>query len=363
MSTDYEIEITDRREFLKRSAALAVVMAPMPVSYKLLAEDSKKRHQTNGKGKSNRQIWINPNIVNAKGEEFVRERIEELFESAHWETVKNNIDVFEFATREIDPLFVPSETLAKAVNTLKEANISIAVTKAGMWDQPVEEQSKGLISLLTRIEELGGKVEYFTISNAFRHTLTTGRPNNKTQYTVEQAVSALVDFTRAVRKGFPSVKIGYVGAAGWYTVREYPSHYPGKTCGDLPEILGHFITKLEQVGERLEYFHADYPYDNANTDKLDGWGKLKALENVVETYGMRFGVLFNTSSGRKTSQMTDELFFRETVEYVKKYEMVAGDSHDIIIDSWYRCPIKLVPENKPYSFTYLVKEVLKSVAL
>lgn len=310
--------------------------------------------------KSVREIWIGPNTQDS-GRAWA---LYEMFEpDARWQAVRGRIDVFQFPILTLH--YVPLDRLRQAVDLLQRDDISIAVECGGLRDHGDigeagercgEATAEATLRAVTKITEAGGRLEYLALGAPFRHTLATGRPN-RCQFTLGEATRELMDFIREVRKVYPDVKMGLIEAVSWYTVGEHPSHVgPEMTTGDLPELLTHVTESLEAVGERLAFYRADYPYDYADTEALDGWGKLKALEDFVRGLGLRFQLIYNSASGGRSS---DRDFFRDTVEYFVKYAAVGGAPDDIVIQSWYpQHPQKLVPEDEPFSLTYVVKTIL-----
>jgi len=302
-----------------------------------------------------RLVWFAPNMAGDTSDFVPPEDARKLFESnAPWPTAKAGIQVFKFYIGVVGGR--RNLPIVQAVQALKAANIAIAVEAGGLRDWECSGANMAQIELrtLSAIVQAAGQLSYLALDSPFGHTLASAIPN-PCQYTVDQAAAQLLMYIKGIRQRYPNVKIGLIEPVPWYTVGDFPS-YPGAKYGDLPQLLDTVLSVLRQGGETLNFFHADSPYDfNEGIPDRQGWAKLKALQDFVRSRGMRFGLIFNSDRAGRTS---DELFFRETLLAKAKFTHAGGDPDDIILQSWYWYPRQWLPENQPYSYTYLVREFL-----
>jgi len=184
--------------------------------------------------------------------------------------------------------------------------------------------------------------------------MASGSPN-PCGYTTEEAAEQLLLYMKTIHRRFPEVKIGLIEPVSWYTVGNFPNH-AGEYYGDLPLLLDTILPILAEGGESLEFFHADSPFDY--TEELyggQGWAKLKALQDFVQSKKMRFGLIFNSD---RAGRISDELFFHETLLSKAKFAHAGGDPDDLILQSWYSHPREWLPEDEPYTYTYLLNKFL-----
>jgi hypothetical protein len=310
---------------------------------------------------SGRLVWFVPNMggVTSDGRAFLPpEDARKLFEpGAPWPTAEAAIQVFEFYVGNVAGIY--DLPIAQAVQALKEANIAIAVEVGGQrewWSCKGERMAQVELEQLAPIRRAGGQIRYLALDSFFGQTLASG-PSPCRYTTVEQAAAQLLIYIKAIRKEYPDVKIGLIEPVPWYSVGSFPTQPGGENLGDLPQVLDKALAVLKQGGETIDFFHADSPYDvTERLPGVQGWAKLKALQDFVRSRGMRFGLIYNSDRAGQTS---DELFFRETLLAKAKFAQAGGDPDDIILQSWYWYPRQWLPEDQPYSYTYLVREFLK----
>lgn len=302
-----------------------------------------------------RLIWFAPNMDGGSADFVPPQDARKLFEQgAPWPTAKAGIQVFKFYIGVVGGLH--NLPVSQAVQALKAANIAIAVEAGGLRDWECSGANMAQIELrtLSAIVQAGGQLSYLALDSPFGHTLASAIPN-PCQYTVDQAAAQLLMYIKGIRQRYPNVKIGLIEPVPWYTVGDFPN-YPGAKYGDLPQLLDTVLSVLRQGGEALDFFHADSPYDyDEGIPGGQGWTKLKALQDFVRSRGMRFGLIYNSDRAGKTS---DELFFRETLAAKAKLAQAGGDPDDLILQSWYWYPRQWLPEDQPYTYTYLVKKFL-----
>jgi hypothetical protein len=290
-----------------------------------------------------RRIWIAPHLG-----------VDRIFApGAKWERAKTKVDVFKFY---VDPVRdYPPEMLARAVATLRAAGIAIAVEAGGLRGFQCDGRKMANLELrkLEALFRAGGRLDFLVLDAPFGYSLATGSRGN-CGYTPERAVRELVAYVETVRARLPEVRIGIIEPVPWYEVEEYGTSLPNVRWGDLLEILALLLDALEERGERLDFFHADSPYSyNERLRDREGWEKLRTVQEFVQARGVRFGLIYNTAMGGGSS---DRQFFVETMRGLARFEQAGGEPDDFVVQTWYRHPEEVLPENKTYTFFYLVNK-------
>ncbi len=313
---------------------------------------------------SGRLVWFAPNM-DAGGPDtwpsgVLRfsppEDARKLFEpGAPWPSGRAGIQVFKFYIDVLGGLY--NLPVSQAIQALKDANIAIAVEAGGLrdWECSGARMAQIELAKMAPITRAGAQLSYLHLDSPFAHTLASDS-SNPCQYTIEQAASQLLVYIKAVKQQYPNVKIGLSEPVPHYTVGEFRTQ-GGLVYGDLLQLLDTVQAILKQGGEALDFFHADgaaYDWVEALPGR-QGWAKLKALQDFVRSRGMRFGILYNSARAGRTS---DELFFHETLALKAKFAQIAGDPDDLVVQSWSWYPRQWLPEDQPYTYTYLLKKFL-----
>lgn len=281
-------------------------------------------------------IWIGPNGSSG------------LYGSAaNWGEGQSRVHVLKIY---VDRIATPAQQTPQVVATAQSAQILLAVEVGGLrgW------QCSG--AMMAQIEQdkirpllsAGGTVSYLAMDSPFGYSIATGASGN-CGFSIREAAESLAIYMRAMRQAYPGVKIGLIEPVPWYRVGIHPNH-PGNDFGDLPRLLDTAVTVLLQQGERLDFVHADSPYDY-NQAHPAGWQKLRVWQDSVRSRGIRFGVIYNSDVGGSTS---DQLFHQSSLAGLDAFLSAGGAPDDFIVQSWYPHPIAMVPESTPWTFTYLV---------
>ena len=248
----------------------------------------------------------------------------------------------------IDDIYSAStQSLQQVISTLNAAHIAVAVELGGLrdWDCSGADLARIELNGLNKLVAAGGAISFLAMDSPFGHTLSTSIPGN-CGYSPQQVSDELVVYLRVVHQAMPWVSIGLIEPVPWYSVGALPPN-SGNNYGDLPQILDVFLTTLAQQRERLDFFHADSPYDYDQANP-DGWNKLLALQQVVRGHGLRFGLIYNSDAGGRAG---DQEFHDQTLAALQAFKNVGGNPDDFIVQSWYPYPATMVPEDQPYSFT------------
>ncbi len=127
--------------------------------------------------------------------------------------------------------------------------------------------------------------------------------------------------------------------------------------GDYAEILDKAVTVTKGSGIPLKGITVDNPFDYAigshrsnqpdATAHVDWLARVRQLEDDVKARGLRFGLIFNSQRGGDKETGSDELYEKETLEFLDLYSKSGGRPDNVIVQSWYHYPIRVVPESTP----------------
>lgn len=304
-------------------------------------------------------VWFCPNFDGAAPNYVPPEDSGDIFLSNSLpELAQEGLDVFKFY---IGNLYDDSFPLNEAVKTLNQSKIAIAIEAGGLrdWDCSGRNLALEEMQAFRRIKEAGGTVEYIALDSPFAHTLKNGMPN-ACNFTLEEASYQLAAYIRTVRSYFPDVKIGIIEPVPWYTVQEFQNNND-VNYGDLIELLDTSLTILDKRGQEITFFHADSPYEyNLYLSRGQGWSKMRKLQEIAQSRGLRFGLIFNSERG---GGISDQRFFEETLLSWQNHVNTGQIPDDIILQSWYWYPREWLPMDKPYTYTNLLLTILQSELL
>jgi Big-like domain-containing protein len=285
-------------------------------------------------------IWIGPNVA---ARLFVP--------GASWPGVQGRTHVLKLY---IDDLVTDSSSLAYIAATLNQAHIAVAVESGGLRSGDCSGASVGRVDsdFIQRLARAGGAISFIALDEPFANSIASGVEPN-CGYTVAEAAAELATEIHAMRAAFPGVEIGLIEPVPWYSVGLYPAN-SGTGFGDLPQLLDTFLSILDQAHERIDFFHADSPYDY-NQALPNGWQKLVALEQVVRGHGLRFGLIYNSEAGGMSG---DQPFHDQTLAALVAYQSAGGNPDDLILQSWYPYPSAMVSEDQANTFTNTAKDMI-----
>jgi len=270
---------------------------------------------------------------------------------AQWTTVQARTHVLKLYLRDIAP---DTSSLVPIATTLNQAHIAVAIESGGLRAGNCSGAQVGAVDRdhINKFVLAGGAISFIALDEPFANSIASGAVPN-CGYTVAQAATELVTEIHIMREAFPGVEIGLIEPVPSYSVGVYPSN-SGTGYGDLPQLLDTFLSTLDQAHERIDFFHADAPYDYDQA-LPSGWQKLVALEQVVRAHGLRFGLIYNSEAG---GQAGDQPFHDQTLAAVVAYQAPGGNPDDLIVQSWYSHPSAMVAEDQPNTFTNTGKDVI-----
>jgi len=138
--------------------------------------------------------------------------------------------------------------------------------------------------------------------------------------------------------------------------------------GDYDEVVNIVLRKVNAAGLNFAGITVDNPYEyligehKSSTLKdpsnINWLKRVRMYEKFCDVRRLPFNLIINSETGGGTS---DKEFYKRTLKMLETYINSGGNPSRYIVQSWYPFPEKTVPENKPYTMTYLVKAVLKKL--
>jgi hypothetical protein len=290
--------------------------------------------------RNGQHIWIGPNVAAGL---FVP--------GASWPSVQARTQVLKLYISDLD---TDPSSLASMAATLNQAHIAVAIESGGLRGGDCSGASVGHVDsdFIQRLVHAGGAISFIALDEPFANSLASGVEPN-CGYTVAQAAAELATEIHIMRSAFPGVEIGLIEPVPLYSVGSYPSNSV-TAFGDLLQLLDTFLSVLAQAHERIDFFHADAPYDYDQA-LPNGWQKVVALEHAVRDHGIRFGLIYNSEAGGTAG---DEPFHDQTLAALLAYQAAGGRPDDLLLQSWYPYPSAMVPEDQANTFTNTAKDVI-----
>ncbi|MES2125996.1 MAG: DUF4214 domain-containing protein [Pseudomonadota bacterium] len=192
-----------------------------------------------------------------------------------------------------------------------------------------------MLTLATRIRDLGGKLKYVAMDEPFQHDAAACK------WTAREIAENAHASLAAIRTIFPDVKIGDVEVV--------------PDTMDAPDWLARYVAWFDAWrdvwGEPLAFFHADL--DWALPYKAD----LKTLASAAAQRGIPFGIIYN-GTYRETS---DAAWLNAALQHYLSVEVESGQVPDqVIFQSWDSYPKKVLPESDPNTLTHLLNSYFRT---
>jgi hypothetical protein len=303
------------------------------------------------------QVAICPRLVpdlKDDPEVFVR-RIDDLFvrKLAEWKYTSKNISHFKFYSTPLSWMAKKNpELLERVVKSITAMGKGIGI-ELGIRHGHAQTEKY----LLDPITKAGGRVDFIVTDNVFIKSQFRKDKMGDYNWSYDQAVEKYAEYVAGIKKKYPNLKVGIIEAAfrfHWEDKERFPAENPQKDNGDLKKLILDVIKACKAKGTRIDIFQPEYSYERI--EKTDnGWAKMKAMEEFCREQGLEFFFLFNDHTGGNDS---DKLFHENVIKCLKAVK-AHGLKPDLgTVQSWYKHPVKDLPENKPHTFMYLAKEFI-----
>jgi len=309
------------------------------------------------------QVWLHtlhPWLHQEK--EQIDDYFDFLTDKSNWEYVAANADAIEF----FGYIMASSdgwtdERVVRFCDMIKATGLRISLELAGGPDR----------YMYRRFIEQGVYFDYGNFDGViWRLMHPDGNADGDPAMTREEAAGEFVHIIKEWREVFPDMKFNYL----W----NFPNHgWKGDASITYPGTPGYSDAYLDliavekaarEAGIPLHGVVLDAPYDyNRNGKSLNGSSvkgdlidRLLDAEREIKALGLKYHLIFNCET--PGAMGPDGQYYKDTLLYIDEYEKRGGKPDVYIIESWYDVsPSKHIPEDAPYTLTYLTAEVLRHV--
>ena len=296
--------------------------------------------------------------------------------SQDWSYVKTHITGIKFY---IDMIRKNSKKdLSSLADMCKKNNLKVAIECGGtlspLWGNSAGEKSAEIeLEVIDKWCDAGGTVDFLDLDGPVRRLLDLNNDcirNDSNSFTsIEKCAEELIDYIKSIKKSHPKIRFflltnfpnwGYRGGVSYHGTS--PDR---QQLGDYYEVIKIVLEKVKAADLSFAGITIDNPYEyligkhNSITWKdpshLNWLKRVRMFEDFCHESDVPFNLIINSETGGGSS---DKMFYDRTLKMLETYIQAGGNPERYIIQSWYNFPKETVPENKPYTMTYLVKEVL-----
>jgi len=283
------------------------------------------------------------------------------------------------------------EDLRKFAELCAANRIEVAVECAGLCDWrssagkntaklSFQDEFAKVKRYIKPVEEggAGGKIKYLDMDHPITRLIyqtVNGRETKADFHTLGSASDQLVEVMKLWRDKIPDIEFCFLTNFPNYGWADYPAYHAWDFTGegekgyyDAKAELETVIKKTAAAGIPLKGITVDNPYDYATgqhfsnqpsvTTGVDWVQRLRDLQDFCKQNKLEFGLIFNSERAGSEGSGSDELYFKETLDFVDLYCSTGSIPDYYIIQSWYKHPSAYVPETEPYTMTNLVMEVI-----
>jgi hypothetical protein len=309
----------------------------------------------------------------------------ELADTAKWNFVYNNIDVFKFYIGNIDLAALPRlnrDTVKQFVSAFIKKDIKIAIELGGLLDwhaskgnmageSSFQQDWANLQEFIKLIKEIdpSRNIDILDMDGPIRRMLF---PNNKKEnyHTIESAVDELFEVVKWWRDSIPTIEINLLTNFPNWAWGNTPAYF--KIDGEVngygyyKDVMEAIIQKSYETGLKIDALTIDNPYDYATgiaktnqPDEIEGvdWMKrIAELTEQVKAMGLKVNMIFNTNGGR-----TAQGYAEQTLELIDLYHQEVGNPDGYWIQSWYQLPDKWLPETEDFTMTNITLEAINKL--
>jgi len=259
--------------------------------------------------------------------------------------------------------------LAAQAGFLDAQGIGIAIEAGGTVhyvgcdDRNGENSAANELAKIEHLIDVGGTLTYLTLDGPISRTKENGRSTN-CGFSLEQSVSELMDYIRAVYEVFPDLKIGVLTNFPNWAYGSYPAYHGDVVnYGDYEVVLEAILAASESENLPIHYVVADNPWgyaagthNSAGLDetRYDWLQRILDLETQVKSHGLPFALIYNSESGLSSGTQ----FAADVETYVQAYQAKGGSPDIRIVESWYPNPETALPETAEGSFTNAVMRAI-----
>lgn len=291
------------------------------------------------------EIWYQDNSF-GKGGVLPGDFVHKFEHPESWEEARGKLDVYMFRANVFRFPDFSDEFISKhMVPQLRGAGVKYAIDTAAPLFSGCKDRSARFdfeFETMQRLRQHGIAVSYVSLQSIL------SKPDQASGVgacSMEDRIRGGVDYARQFVRHHPSAEVGIIDAL--------PSH--GKPYKEAYKLVR---DTFRMEGVPLSYIHLDISADQVmRGDHGLSWKKVVEVERYVKKLGLKFGIYLNS---RRAGQLSDEAFYKSSVEAMANYLAAGGDADHYVISSWFRHPLQSVRshtvEGSQYPATDLILE-------
>lgn len=362
------LEESEKDGQMKASLISLMVVISVTHSACLAADDGATETHTGDTGRcTDPEVWL------CTGRAFDLARSD-----SGWDTVKQRLTGIQLYIDKVNT--AKPEELRALVQIVKEVDLKVSIECGGtlgfapLSDLNGEQSARIELAKIEKWCRVGGTVDYLNLDGPVRRLLypMRGRRRIPGFTSIERCARELADYLKAVRQRHPQIQFflltnfpnwGYCGDVSYHARGENRQDW-----GDYDKVVRTVLRVLKEEGLRLTGVTVDNPYEYLvgehfsvklkDPTETDWLRRVRTYEDFSHERELEFNLIINSEAGGKES---DQAFHDRTLRMLDAYCRAGGRPTRYIVQSWYEYPRTIVPEDKTYSMTALVKAVMEKL--
>jgi len=269
-----------------------------------------------------------------------------------WGSGESRLSVFKVSTQFVlsardDQLrLVFSDMERRRIKMAVEIGAVVRLDSCGMGEGYAPRDLSDRVG--RRLHSLGLHLDYMALDEPvwYTHEKTWGRAANgaaNCEYPLAVVAQRVAMSVNDMRRYFPEIAFGDI------EVLASDRTPPPQLIADYAQ----FARLLERdLGIRMAFFHADIAWHTT-------WQPMIApLKRQMHQVGVPFGVIVGGSPEQTSDQQWVKVALQRLAVLTSNS---ATDPDDIVIQSWQRLPSQYLPESRPGTSTYLLREAERAI--
>ncbi|MCL5269002.1 MAG: hypothetical protein M1457_00240 [bacterium] len=283
---------------------------------------------------------------------------------ARWDFVKRNLGGFKFMRSNLGA-FATLDQDKEVIAIMNEHHIPMHIEVAGAMPHGPVGENLGRVAgdfdmrhCVDPLSQRGAKIQILDVDwqvHQLRAEMAKKWPGETTQQLMERAAGFFVDYMRTINEKYPDIRFFLLSNFPNWRWKGGPNN--AADWGDYWDVVSAVVPRARAAKAPLIGITVDYPYNYAiRKGPVDWVARVREMEDYARSQGLQFNLIINCQDGGNTS---DQAFYENTLKYLDLYRKAGGHPDRYIVQSWYDYPKAIVPEDKPYSMTNLVMDVIK----
>lgn len=253
--------------------------------------------------------------------------------NAKWNDDARGLSVFKYycdAVLRADP-----DVIKAHITSLRQVGAKIGLecallSASGYNGEGFALPNKALMAI-NKITSLGGRVSYLVMDEPlyYAHYKSTGK--RYIGWSIEDVCKNLALSLNSIRQHYPNMAIGDIEPVQRVT---------------LEDLQAFFRCYQRVMGEKLDFFHSDVMWHES-----DAIPTLRAVEGMVVSNGVRYGVIFNSSD----YNAENDAWIDSSKINFDRYFSSGGSASDVIFQSWNKEPTNIAGDKAGKYHSYLIK--------